>query len=569
MLVRLSCKEKADYGAVTQLMHCNGEEVTDEKGSDQKLGFEMEGRRGKRRRLTLLPLRSSRVSNTISCYYCDFKIYAFNQPLFRFGRRYAKWLKRWFSVGVGFSLATLVGVTVIGIWEVARTVFGFGQTAAIGSIRSALIFGFSPLVSGFSISFSNFLYVFVSTLIAVTVHELGHATAAAGEGIQMEYISVFFAVLFPGALVAFNSEVLQEVHKSIALRIYCAGIWHNAVCCVVSGLALFLLPLLLFPLYIHGENPVVLSISNLSPLSGYLSRGDAIVSLDGVPIHHERDWRDAIAVMGEDLKQYSTFNSSQNYKPVTVYNNWKGYCIPQHLTEQGKKVYMSNTTSVCPDELTEFVEIGCDEPIKFSEDKYQNPVESRTCLAGLDVVKLPKCGKAWVTDNSSSCPCPREDSCMSPAHFPGQGWIEISYSKKYFTNCSLESETNPFLTSYTDGSDKIKCGGTFVFVGDLISLAQSLHLTEYQPRWAFPFSFHLPVVLEKLLVCTFYTSFTLALLNSLPVFFLDGEAILEVIISNCAFLHPRKRSRILKLTLIGGTAMSVFVLLRGFFSILP
>ncbi|KAL9660806.1 hypothetical protein QQ045_025624 [Rhodiola kirilowii] len=366
----------------------------------------MEGRRGKRRRLTLLPLRSSRVSNTISCYYCDFKIYAFNQPLFRFGRRYAKWLKTWFSVGVGFSLAALVGVTVIGIWEVARTVFGFGQTAAIGSIRSALIFGFSPLVSGFGISFSNFLYVFVSTL---TVHELGHAIAAAGEGIQMEYISVFFAVLFPGALVAFNSEVLQEVHKSIALRIYCAGIWHNAVCCVVSGLALFLLPLLLFPLYIHGENHVILSISNLSPLSGYLFRGDAIVSLDGVPIHHERYWRDAIAVMGEDLKRYSTFNFSQDYKPMTVYNN-----IVSHDISQNKE-------RKCTCRILQFVKIGCDEPIKFSEDKYQNPIESWTCLAGLDVVKLPKCGKGQEYSqtnadrrNSDVCFCPSKGFLFHP-----------------------------------------------------------------------------------------------------------------------------------------------------------
>uniref|UniRef100_A0A7N0SXS5 Endopeptidase S2P n=1 Tax=Kalanchoe fedtschenkoi TaxID=63787 RepID=A0A7N0SXS5_KALFE len=523
----------------------------------------MEGRRGKRRRHTLLPLRSSRLSNTISCYYCDFKISAFNQPLFHFGQRYSGWLRKWFSAGVGFSLAALVGVTVIGVCEVAGVFFGYGQTTEFSSQWSALVFGFSPGVSGLGISFSNFLYIFVSTLIAVSVHELGHAVAAASEGIQMEYISVFLAVLFPGALVAFNSEVMQVMNKSISLRVYCAGIWHNAVCCAISALILFLLPLMLFPLYSHAENPVVLDVSNLSPLYGYLSPGDVIVSLDGMRIHREREWTDVIAAMDEHLKQYSPLNSSADYKPMSVYSSGKGYCVPRHLTLQDEKVYMSNATSACPGELTEFVEIGCLEPTDFD-----NSLEGRTCLSGMDVVKLPKCGKAWVTDNSSSCPCRPEDVCMSPAQFPGQAWIEIIYSKPYLTNCSQEGEKHAVLASHINNLASISCGGTFVYVGDMVALAQSVQLTEYLPRWPFKFGFRFPACLEKLLVCTFYTSLALALLNSLPVYFLDGEAILEVVISNLAVFHPRKRSMLLHLSLLGGTAMCTFVFLKVVISIL-
>lgn len=44
----------------------------------------------------------------------------------------------------------------------------------------------------------------------------------------MEYIAVFFAVLFPGALVAFNQDLLQSLPRFAVLRVYCAGIWHNA-----------------------------------------------------------------------------------------------------------------------------------------------------------------------------------------------------------------------------------------------------------------------------------------------------------------------------------------------------
>jgi S2P endopeptidase len=49
------------------------------------------------------------------------------------------------------------------------------------------------------------------------------------EGIQIEYIAIFIAVLFPGALVAFNDELLQASQHLTALRVYSAGIWHNAV----------------------------------------------------------------------------------------------------------------------------------------------------------------------------------------------------------------------------------------------------------------------------------------------------------------------------------------------------
>lgn len=49
------------------------------------------------------------------------------------------------------------------------------------------------------------------------------------EGVQIEYVAIFVAVLFPGALVAFNDELLQALPHLTSLRIYSAGIWHNAV----------------------------------------------------------------------------------------------------------------------------------------------------------------------------------------------------------------------------------------------------------------------------------------------------------------------------------------------------
>lgn len=58
------------------------------------------------------------------------------------------------------------------------------------------------------------------------------------EGIHMEYVAVFVAFVFPGALVAFNDDIMQALPCFTALRVYCAGIWHNAVVSL-HGFSLF------------------------------------------------------------------------------------------------------------------------------------------------------------------------------------------------------------------------------------------------------------------------------------------------------------------------------------------
>lgn len=99
---------------------------------------------------------------------------------------------------------------------------------------------------------------------------------------------------------------------------------------------------------------------------------------------------------------------------------------------------------------------------------------------------------------------------------PGLIWVEITYSRPYSLEC-LQFRRESVGDSRTSDSMESNCGGTFVFVGDVISMARSVQLTAYQPRWAFPLGTYLPNVLERILRCMFQVSLTLALLNSLPV----------------------------------------------------
>ncbi|KAL9386768.1 hypothetical protein Peur_019892 [Populus x canadensis] len=519
---------------------------------------------------SLLPLRTptrpsrTTLSNTVSCCYCDYKISALNTSLYHFGRKQAKFLKIWFSIGVGFSLTALLGVTLILVWELGNILHLFHGSS---DLSSSLLFGFSPQVYGSRLSVADAGYLLLSTLISVSVHEFGHSIAAASEGIPTEYIAIFLAVLFPGALVALNYELLEELQPFTALRVYCAGVWHNAVCCAVCALVLFLLPLILSPFYIHGESPMVLDVPSTSPLSGYLSPGDAIVSLDGKRIHNDQEWMKTTALIDERTLQSS--NLSKSFEGLVIVHQMKGYCVPTSVIEESNEMLFIENQSACPDDLTEFVAVQCFNSSKSDNVNIEDGISQRQrrhCLNAKDVVKLNKCGDGWVTEitKGSSCLCSQEEYCLNPVPLPGSIWVEITFASPYSPEC-LQLGRNSFPASGASYFSEHKCGGTFVFVGDLISMAHSVRLTAYQPRWGFSFSAHLPNILEKSLMYTFHVSLTLALLNSLPVYFLDGESILEVALCHFTSLSPRKRAKVMRACLLGGTLISTLSFMRIFF----
>ncbi|XP_077252291.1 peptidase M50 family protein isoform X2 [Tasmannia lanceolata] len=533
----------------------------------------MAGHRARRtgRPQTLLPLRTRHLFHTLSCWYCDFKISAFNDLLFSIGRKHARFLRLWFALGVGFSFMALIGATLILLWEAAGALRLYNGTIVNWNFPTGMLFGLFPMVPGLRISIIDIGYMIISTLVSIAIHEFGHAVAAASEGIHIEYIAIFLAILFPGALVAFNYELLQSLPQFTVLRIYCAGIWHNAVCCAVCGLALFLLPLILYPLYVHSENPMVLSVAPTSTLSGYLSHGDIILSLDGSPIHDPQEWTRKMVLMdGHTLKESGNPKDSQGLSAVS---GEKGYCIPSSWVEESMKVQPVLEPFACPDELTAFKSGPCFKSSSLENNSnnfsQQNITSSTHCLHAKDVVKLQKCGSGWQTTrtNHSSCPCSQDEFCLAPVQMPGLTWVEIAYSRPYSSEC-LQLGQNSLDDFENPNSGLTKCGGTFVFVGDVLSVVHSIQLTSYRPRWAFSFGPLFPNMLEKILAYISHVSATLALLNSLPVFFLDGESILETSLCHIPGLSPRRRSQVLRLCLLSGSFLSFLAFSRILLSLI-
>ena len=106
---------------------------------------------------------------------------------------------------------------------------------------------------------------------------------------------------------------------------------------------------------------------------------------------------------------------------------------------------------------------------------------------------------------------------MAPVEIPGMSWVEITYSSPYSAEC-LKNNRNSSAYDENLNLGPTSCGGTFVYVGDVLSVAHLVHLSAYQPRWrSIIFMAHIPNLLEKLLSCCFHVSASLALVNSLPV----------------------------------------------------
>lgn len=497
-----------------------------------------------------------------SCWYCDLKTHAFNEPLFRLGRSHARYLRVWFSIGVGFALTVLLLVSLLLLLELASALHLLHPP---NSLRlTSLVFGFWRS----NVSLSGAAYIFISTLLSVSVHEFGHALAAASDGIRLEYVAIFLATLFPGALVAFDYDLLRASPRFTSLRVYCAGIWHNAVFCALCGLGLLLLPLILFPFYIHGENPMVLDVPSVSPLFGYLSPGDVILSFDGIRVHNPRECMEIADLLHKRMLQSS--NDSLFLQRFSRPDARKGYCVPNSLMEESNKIQLVTSDQfACPEDLSSFVTTQCLESAESSNlvSAYGQPNVSKNgfCLNAKDIVKLRKCGDGWMTAVTvgSSCLCSHGESCLSPDQLPGSTWTEIMYSSPYSPEC-LELQRSSSADFSTSKFTEHNCAGAFVFVGDLISMLHAVRLTAYQPYLEFPFSAYIPNLLEKSLIYMFHVSLTLALLNSLPVYFLDGESILEVILSHFTALGLRKRRKVLQVCLLGGTLISILSFLRMF-----
>lgn len=149
----------------------------------------------------------------------------------------------------------------------------------------------------------------------------------------------------------------------------------------------------------------VLGIPHTSPLSGYLSLHDVIVSVDGTNITNPDDWMKMMTKANSQIILGSPpLENSQSYKAI---KEEKGYCVPNSWIEASKIIQEVNDNFSCPDEFVPFVQNSCINSSLSDASNLREETEHKHCLIAKDVIKLKKCGNGWqmIGTDGNSCIC--------------------------------------------------------------------------------------------------------------------------------------------------------------------
>lgn len=154
-----------------------------------------------------------------------------------------------------------------------------------------------------------------------------------------------------------------------------------------------------------------MDVPSTSPLSGYLSHGHLILSLDGMHIQNVDDWVNLSAQISESTFQNGTL--SRLGENDRMANGRKGYCVPNFMLKESNKVQFSHDQSTCFGDLTSFTSIPCVSSTVLVDgdvdDSHSNRKEGIFCLNVNDVIKLNKCISGWdkaiINDSTSTCMC--------------------------------------------------------------------------------------------------------------------------------------------------------------------
>uniref|UniRef100_A0A0E0N046 Endopeptidase S2P n=1 Tax=Oryza rufipogon TaxID=4529 RepID=A0A0E0N046_ORYRU len=446
-----------------------------------------------------------RAEHSVSCWYCDCKIYSFNDIIFNLGWRYAS--GRSFSTWLQNLLVT--------------TICPFIFQLLTSTIQHALNL---LQASSFGISIMDIAAIIASTVFSIAFHEFGHAVAAA-------------------------RSLFADLH-------FLRDVLHLCGVCVIMAL---LLPVVLYPLFVTG-GLMITGVPEASPLSGYLSAHNFILSVDGLNITRADEWMKMLTQ--DNVVQISSRDLLEGSEGYRATGSRKGYCVPNSWMDASKNLWQINDKLSCPDDLVAFQ--------RMSEKGIgKKEVEDKYCLIAKDVVKLKKCGNGWrgAEDGRSNFACLEDEYCLVPVLGPGISWIEISYARPYSLECLQKERNSSLLHDGNNNPGLGPCQGTFVYAGDLLSAAHSIKLSSYRPRWPLLlFIADVPRILQDGLSCLFRVSAALAVVNCLPVYFLDGEAILETMLSYFSWFTRRQQRNILKVCRFLWTILSIVLFSRTLYS---
>ncbi|CAG8542249.1 9965_t:CDS:2 [Paraglomus brasilianum] len=336
------------------------------------------------------------------------------------------------------------------------------------------------VLPGVTLPLSHAGYVLIGLFICGIIHEAGHAIAAANEQVTISSTGVFIQILYPGAFVDIPIRNLALLPCAKQIRIFCAGVWHNAV---VFALGWLLISFCVIPSAMQfmgwkstdGFGVNVVNVDQDTDLYSEANPSGTITRLDDYFLN------------GSSLEQWTKYlrqHEQLDYNPPIK----PGFCS-MHSKEASLECCA--ITADHPFGNADDKELVC---FQYAEER--EPDQRLTCLP-MNTISTPDSNRCTLNAD-----CPSNGRCVMPfiSNESPNRVVRIYYKPPAWENAS----------------EKI-----VLYWGEFIGLWESVEVNTLQPRWWFIPTW-IPILCETLL--RYITSFSLALciFNILPAFQLDG-----------------------------------------------
>ncbi|CAH8514811.1 unnamed protein product [Dicrocoelium dendriticum] len=473
---------------------------------------------------------------------------------------YVPW-RIWFSCGVFFSLifmALSIGLLTLLIYNTVtqKTIKGVSLT---------------PVVPGVNLPMNHVGFYLLTLLLCAFLHEAGHALAALRERVRLHGVGVFLFGFYPGAYVDLNTADLQSLQPFSQLRVYCAGVWHNAVIALLSVAVFYATPFLLSPGYHTGAGVGVAFLRENSVVTGNhgLYLGDSITRVNSCPVKNQSDWYRCLEETHTRPSGYCVSGVYLNSVDASLSGSPKGAGAqrrtlaavrPSGLDSGGSDfdaAFHSNSV------LTNTMQKDCCSHHSTSTHLcFSYPAPTKHGQRSIKYACLPA---RPVTERST---CHTASDCGLPGLVraaavgaPGSAGNNPVDSALVATSRSMWC----VFPSPPDNRTRLvrlehsrKEAPAILFLGPLDDLIASVGVSDYIPRWPNLLSARLPALWTMFCTYLFSISGALVILNVVPCYALDGQWILHALIDLClSGLLPcrRKRLAVFHVVLYAGTLL--------------
>ncbi|CAH1173676.1 unnamed protein product [Phaedon cochleariae] len=395
------------------------------------------------------------------------KTKAFNRAIIRLGNTRPRFWNTWFTLGIYTSLILLPISIILFLYSVLQNLMSKDQNEN----NPVLV----PIIPGINVPTSELGYYSLSLIVCSIVHELGHAIAAVLEDVNLVDVGANIFFILPIAYVNISTEKLVSLENKKTLKILCAGIWHNLILAAAAFFVYCSLPFLLSMFFYTNNGIMISDITKNSPLLGSkgLNIGDVITNVNDCEVVDEYSWQSCL---------------SQIHKQKLA------ICIDENsihsLDESIPLKYLENNLLECCDDSKS--ENICFEYMDEANGVLEIP--GHACLPGRKVVEQSK-----VSCTLSPNSCPINQFCFRPV---------------------LGNATH---------LHKINCENRkVIYLGLPQDIYSTVKVSSYIPKYFFS----TPAFADVLTKFTKYViifSLGLSILNVIPILYMDGQYIAEVL----------------------------------------